>query len=49
MIVTLLGLRGNGRASVYTEPMWGLSMMLVLPYASVYMLAAMLIVVIGVL
>ncbi|HHT14140.1 MAG TPA: MFS transporter [Propionibacterium sp.] len=39
MIVTLLGLRGNGRASVYTEPMWGLSMMLVLPYASVYMLA----------
>lgn len=39
MIVTLLGLRGNGRASVYTEPMWGLSMMLVLPYASVFMLA----------
>ncbi|HMR50625.1 MAG TPA: MFS transporter [Arachnia sp.] len=39
MIVTLLGLRGNGRACVYTEPMWGLSMMLVLPYASVFMLA----------
>ena len=39
MIVTLLGLRGNGRASVYTEPLWGLSMMLVLPYASVFMLA----------
>lgn len=39
MIVTLLTLRGNGRASVYTEPMWGLSMMLVLPYASVFMLA----------
>ena len=39
MIVTLLNLRGNGRASVYTEPMWGLSMMLVLPYASVFMLA----------
>lgn len=39
MIKTLLGLRGNGRASVYTEPMWGLSMMLVLPYASVFMLA----------
>ncbi|MGV8846349.1 MFS transporter [Tessaracoccus sp.] len=38
MIVTLLGLRGNGRASVYTEPLWGLSMMLVLPYASVFML-----------
>ncbi|HSO70870.1 MAG TPA: MFS transporter [Arachnia sp.] len=39
MIITLLGLRGNGRASVYTEPLWGLSMMLVLPYASVFMLA----------
>ena len=39
MIATLLSLRGNGRASVYTEPMWGLSMMLVLPYASVFMLA----------
>ena len=39
MIATLVNLRGNGRASVYTEPMWGLSMMLVLPYASVYMLA----------
>ncbi len=39
MIVTLLNLRGNGRASVYTEPLWGLSMMLVLPYASVFMLA----------
>ncbi len=35
----MLGLRGNGRACVYTEPMWGLSMMLVLPYASVFMLA----------
>lgn len=39
MITTLVNLRGNGRASVYTEPMWGLSMMLVLPYASVFMLA----------
>lgn len=39
LIVSLLGLRGNGRACVYTEPMWGLSMMLVLPYASVFMLA----------
>ncbi|MBK7820606.1 MAG: MFS transporter [Tessaracoccus sp.] len=39
LIVSLLGLRGNGRASVYTEPLWGLSMMLVLPYASVFMLA----------
>lgn len=39
MIRTLVGLRGNGRAAVYTEPLWGLSMMLVLPYASVFMLA----------
>ena len=39
MMASLLGLRGNGRACVYTEPMWGLSMMLVLPYASVFMLA----------
>jgi MFS family permease len=36
---TLIGLRGNARACVYTEPMWGFSMMLCLPYASVYMLA----------
>ena len=39
LLGTLLSLRGNGRASVYTEPMWGLSMALVLPYASVFMLA----------
>ncbi|MDQ7992024.1 MAG: MFS transporter [Propionicimonas sp.] len=39
LIASLVGLRGNGRACVYTEPMWGLSMMLVLPYASVFMLA----------
>ena len=39
LIVSLLSLRGNGRASIYTEPLWGLSMMLVLPYASVFMLA----------
>jgi MFS family permease len=32
-------LRGNQRACVLTEPMWGLSMNLCLPYASVYMLA----------
>ncbi|HPM72084.1 MAG TPA: MFS transporter [Spirochaetales bacterium] len=36
---TLTGLKGNARACVYTEPMWGFSMMLCLPYASVYMLA----------
>lgn len=39
LLVTLLSLRGNPRAAVSTEPMWGLSMALVLPYASVYMLA----------
>jgi MFS family permease len=39
LIKTLLGLRGNPRACVYTEPMWGLSMNLCLPYASVYMIA----------
>jgi len=36
---TLVSLRGNARACVYTEPLWGLSMNLCLPYASVYMLA----------
>ncbi len=39
LISTLFGLRGNSRAAVYTEPLWGLSMNLCLPYASVYMLA----------
>ncbi len=39
MIRTLRELRGNPRACVYTEPMWGLSMNLCLPYAAVYMLA----------
>ncbi|MDR0884749.1 MAG: MFS transporter [Clostridiales Family XIII bacterium] len=39
LIKTLTGLRGNPRACIYTEPMWGLSMNLCLPYASVYMLA----------
>ena len=39
LIATLVGLKGNPRACVYTEPLWGLSMNLCLPYASVYMLA----------
>ena len=39
LIKTLVGLKGNARACVYTEPLWGLSMNLCLPYASVYMLA----------
>jgi MFS family permease len=36
---TLKDLKGNPRACVYTEPLWGLSMNLCLPYASVFMLA----------
>ena len=39
LINTLVNLRGNPRACVYTEPMWGLSMNLCLPYMSVFMLA----------
>lgn len=38
LLRTLTQLRGNSRACVYTEPMWGLSMNLCLPYATVYML-----------
>jgi len=38
LLATALSLRGNPRACVYTEPLWGLSMCLCLPYASVYML-----------
>jgi len=36
---TLKNLKGNVRACVVTEPMWGIPFSLVLPYASVYMLA----------
>ncbi|MDR2930738.1 MAG: MFS transporter [Propionibacteriaceae bacterium] len=39
LVATARGLKGNPRACVYTEPLWGLSMNLCLPYASVYMLA----------
>ncbi len=39
LLRTLFELKGNPRACVYTEPMWGLSMNLCLPYATVYMLA----------
>jgi MFS family permease len=39
LVKTLLELRGNPRACVYTEPLWGLSMNLCTPYTSVYMLA----------
>lgn len=36
---TLRNLQGNVRACVFTEPLWGIPFNLVLPYASVYMLA----------
>ena len=39
LLRTLIDLRGNPRACVYTEPMWGLSMNLCVPYASVFMLS----------
>ena len=38
LLKTLFELKGNPRACVYTEPMWGLSMNLCIPYATVYML-----------
>ena len=39
LLRTLVELEGNPRACLYPEPMWGLSMNLCLPYASVFMLA----------
>jgi len=39
LLRTLFELKGNPRISVYTEPMWGISMNLCLPYATVYMLS----------
>lgn len=39
LIATLLRLRGNPRACVYTEPLWGIPFNLYAPYVSVYMLA----------
>jgi len=39
LIKTLKNMKGNPRACIYTEPLWGLSVNLCLPYASVYMLA----------
>lgn len=38
LLLTFTKLRGNPRACVYTEPLWGLSINLCLPYATVYML-----------
>ena len=39
LIRTLLNLRGNPRACVYTEPLWGIPHNLYMPFASVYMAA----------
>ncbi len=39
LVTTLTSLEGNPRASVYTEPLWGIPYNLFLPYVSVYMLA----------
>lgn len=39
MFTTLIHLRGNPRACVYTEPMWGIPFNLYSPFVSVYMLA----------
>jgi len=39
LIKTLFNLEGNPRASVFTEPLWGIPYNLFIPYASVYMLA----------
>ena len=39
LIASLLEARGNTRACMYTEPMWGIPFNLYAPFASVYMLA----------
>ena len=39
LVNTLFNLEGNPRASVLTEPMWGIPFNLFIPYASIYMLA----------
>jgi MFS family permease len=39
LVHTLISLKGNARACVYTEPMWSIPYNLFIPYASVYMLA----------
>ncbi len=39
LIESLLEARGNPRACMYTEPMWGIPFNLYAPFASVYMLA----------
>jgi MFS family permease len=39
LIKSLISLRGNPRACVYTEPLFGIPYFLYIPYASVYMVA----------
>ncbi len=39
MIRTLVTIRGNARACLWTEPLWGIPYNLCLPYASLYMAA----------
>lgn len=39
LVHTLLTLKGNPRACIYTEPLWGFPFNLYAPYISVYMLA----------
>lgn len=39
LFATLFNLKGNPRACVYTEPLWGIPYNLYIPYASLYMLA----------
>lgn len=36
---SLINLKGNARACVYSEPLWGIAYNLYIPYASLYMLA----------
>ena len=37
MLHTLLTIQGNAKAAVWTEPLWGLSIMLVVPFATLFM------------
>mgnify|MGYP002713139205 CR=1 FL=1 len=39
LVKTLFALKGNPRACIYTEPLWGIPFNLYAPYVSVYMLA----------
>lgn len=39
LIATLLGLRGNPRACLYSEPLWGIPYNLYMPYVSLYMIS----------